>query len=67
MKQNRNRKELKTKMAQALNDNLQNLTIEMKNILIDDLVTAFENRLQILSHAQSSLQCLVEVGVEVPQ
>ncbi len=45
----KNRKLLKTRMARALQDNMASLSIEMQKILVDDLVTAFENRLTALS------------------
>ena len=62
---NKTRKELKTKMAQALNYKINNLSSSMKDILLDDLVTAFESRFEVLSNAQSNLKCYVEMGVKV--
>ena len=62
---NKTRKELKTKMAQALNYKINNLSSSMKEILLDDLVTAFESRFEVLSNAQSNLKCYVEMGVKV--
>jgi hypothetical protein len=45
------RKELETKMAQVFNDNIAELSTELKEILLDDMVTAFENRLNVLNSA----------------
>ena len=38
---NSNRKALKNKMAEALNDDIKTLSDGMKDILLDDLVTAY--------------------------
>ena len=62
---NKTRKELKTKMGEALNYKINNLSSSMKEILLDDLVTAFESRFEVLSNAQSNLKCYVEMGVKV--
>ena len=45
----KNRKLLKARMARALQDNMASLSVEMQRILVDDLITAFENRLSVLS------------------
>ena len=42
-------------MASALNNDMNALPSEMKSILIDDLVTAFENRKKALAAAQSNI------------
>jgi hypothetical protein len=62
---NKKRKELKIKMAEALNYKINNLSSSMKDILLDDLVTAFESRFEVLSNAQSNMRCFVEMGVKV--
>jgi hypothetical protein len=62
---NTKRKELKTKMAEALNYKINNLSSSMKEILLDDLVTAFESRFEVLSNAQSNMKCFVDLGVKV--
>jgi hypothetical protein len=41
------RKEIEAKMATALNEKIKGLSVELQNILIDDMVTAFENRLSV--------------------
>ena len=62
----KNRKLLKNKMAEAFSDNIKPLSSERQEILLDDLVTALENRLEVLSHAQLNLHCFANVGVKVP-
>jgi len=55
LKQNitfKQRKELKTKMAEALQENIKDLSTEFQKILLDDLVTAFQNRINVLIRAQ---------------
>lgn len=59
------RKELKTKMAEALSDKITSLSSELQDILIDDLVTAFESRLSVLNMEQSNLHFFVEDRVKV--
>ena len=59
------RKELKNKMATALKENIEMLSPGMQNILLDDLVTAFENRRTVLDQAQSKLQYYVDLGIKV--
>jgi hypothetical protein len=57
----RRRKELKIKMTQVFNNEIQILPREMQNILLDDLVTAFENRLKALQKRKmkSEMQVLI--------
>ena len=62
----KNRKQLKTKMAEALNDNISTLSASMQDILLDDLVTAFESRFEVLNRAQLNLYCFATIGVKVP-
>jgi hypothetical protein len=61
----KNRKQLKNKMAKVFSNSIQTLTFEMQSILLDDLVTAFENRLDVLNRAQSNLQCVTDVEMKV--
>ena len=63
----KNRKQLKSKMAEALNDNISTLSASMQDILLDDLVTAIESRFEVLNRAQLNLYCFAEIGVKVPQ
>lgn len=50
----KNRKELRNKMAEVFSERIKALPAEMQYILLDDLVTAFENRLSIFSQAKQS-------------
>lgn len=43
------RKQLQNKLNQALKAEIQTLSTEMQQILCDDLVTAFQNRLIVLA------------------
>jgi hypothetical protein len=61
----KNRKQLKNKMAEALNGNIETLSAGMQDILIDDLITAFENRFEVLKQAQLNLYCFADIGVKV--
>jgi hypothetical protein len=47
------RKELETKMAAVFGEKIKNLSTELQRILLDDMVTAFENRLNVLNRARS--------------
>ncbi|MEM2914475.1 MAG: hypothetical protein QXH91_03615 [Candidatus Bathyarchaeia archaeon] len=42
------RKRLENKMARVFGENIAELSTELQKILIDDLVTAFQNRLKVL-------------------
>ena len=64
---NTSRKVLKNKMAEALNEDIKMLSAGMKDLFLDDLITAFESRVKVLNQAQSNVQCLVDCGVEVTQ
>ena len=57
-------KELKLKMATVFSEKLQMLSTELQQILLDDLVTAFENRLNVLKGAQLTLEFEVSERVE---
>jgi hypothetical protein len=39
----------------------------MQEILVDDLVTAFQNRVKVVKEATSKFEYYVELGVTVPQ
>jgi hypothetical protein len=45
------RQELETKMAAVFGEKIKNLSTELQRILLDDMVTAFENRLIVLNRA----------------
>jgi hypothetical protein len=47
----KSRKELEAKMATVFGENIKKLSTELQKILLDDMVTAFENRLNVLNRA----------------
>jgi hypothetical protein len=47
----KDRKELEAKLATVFNEKINKLSTELQEILLDDLVTAFENRLNVLNLA----------------
>ncbi|MEM3695007.1 MAG: hypothetical protein QXJ11_03500 [Candidatus Bathyarchaeia archaeon] len=46
------RKDLEAKMAKALKENIKGLSAELQKILLDDMVTAFQNRINVLMRVQ---------------
>ena len=46
------RKELEVKMTKVFKENVKGLSAELQRILVDDLVTAFQNRINVLMRAQ---------------
>lgn len=54
---NKVRRELETKMAMILQENIQCLSTDLQEILVDDMVTAFENRLNVLNVALIKSYC----------
>jgi hypothetical protein len=49
----RSRKELEVEMATIFGEKIKQLSTELQKILLDDMVTAFENRLNVLSRANA--------------
>ena len=49
----KDRKELESQMATVFKEKIQCLSTELQEILLDDMVTAFENRLNVLNIAQA--------------
>jgi hypothetical protein len=47
----KDRKELEAKLANVFQENIDQLPTELREILLDDMVTAFENRLNVLNRA----------------
>lgn len=47
----KDRKELEAKLESVFHDNINELSTELREILLDDMVTAFENRLKVLNQA----------------
>ena len=48
---NKERKRLEAKLASAFDVQINDLSTELREILIDDMATAFENRLNVLNNA----------------
>ena len=48
------RKELEAKMATVFGEKIKGLSLELKEILLDDMVTAFENRLIVFKRAKEN-------------
>jgi hypothetical protein len=46
----KDRKELEAKLANVFDDKINGLSTELREILLDDMVTAFENRLYVLNN-----------------
>ena len=49
------RKELEEKMAAVFGEKIVKLSTELQEILLDDMVTAFENRLNVLNRANAEI------------
>ena len=47
----KSRKELEAKLANVFDEEINGLSTELREILLDDMVTAFENRLNVLNNA----------------
>ena len=52
----KSRKELEAKMATVFGEKITDLSTELQKILIDDMVTAFENRLNVLNRASATMR-----------
>ena len=46
----KDRKELEAKLANVFDEEINSLSTELREILLDDMVTAFENRLKVLNN-----------------
>jgi hypothetical protein len=49
----KHRKELKANMAAVFGEKINVLSTELREILLDNMVTAFENRLIVLNRAEA--------------
>jgi hypothetical protein len=47
----KSRRALEAEMASVFGEKLKKLSTELQKILLDDMVTAFENRLKVLNRA----------------
>jgi len=61
----KNRKELENKMAFVFEKDIKSLPVELRKIMVDDLVSAFESRFFALSRAQSNSEFLRVIEGEV--
>ena len=52
------RKELEAKMATVFGEKIKGLSVELQKVLLDDMVTAFENRRIIFKHVEVNYICL---------
>jgi hypothetical protein len=46
----KNRKEIEAKLAHVFDEEIDGLPSDLRAILLDDMVTAFENRLNVLNN-----------------
>jgi hypothetical protein len=46
------RKDLEAKLATVFDSEMNHLSTELREILLDDMVTAFENRLNVLKNVE---------------
>ena len=61
----KSRKELKIKMSDVFKERISALSPDLREVLLDDLVTAFENRLKILNNPHHSMECMLELAESV--
>jgi hypothetical protein len=52
----KDRNELKLKISKVFEANIQMLSSDLREMLLDDLVTAFENRVKVLSKVESDVR-----------
>lgn len=68
MRQNmssKQRKALATKMSRVFEEDVKMLSKEMQETLMDDLITAFLSRLEVLSHVRNS-ESKSSLAIEFP-
>jgi len=56
LKQNvtfKQRRDMEAKMAKVFGENIKELSTELQKILLDDMVTAFQNRMNVLIREQT--------------
>ena len=57
----KSREELKNKLAAVLGESVKTLPLDLRDVLLDDLVTALENRLNILNRAHQNTQFITAI------
>ncbi len=58
----RNKKKIEAKMADVFGEQIKSLRVEYQEILLEDLVSAFESRLAVLSRAQVNGRPCIQVA-----
>jgi hypothetical protein len=58
---NKGRRKLMEKMAKVFGEDVKVLPKGMQRVLLDDMVTAFQNRLKVLSRAQRSQEAEADI------
>ena len=58
------RKDMQLNMASVFSDKIQMLSTDLQEILLDDLVTAFENRLAVLTKVRTTVTFEVAEGAK---
>ena len=56
----KDRKELEAVLANVFEERISNLSTELRQILLDDMVTAFENRLNVLNKSMDKTEVYVD-------
>lgn len=54
------RKELEGKMAKVFKEDINVLSTELQKILVDDMVTAFQNRINVLNSSTGEKKLLTQ-------
>jgi carbon monoxide dehydrogenase subunit G len=57
----KSRKELKNKMATVFSENIKTLSTDLQGVLLDDLVTALENRLNVLKRIHQNTRFVTAI------
>ncbi len=57
----KDRKEMEGKFEHIFHEKLAGLTTELREILLDDMVTAFENRLKVLNQTMAKTNNQVRI------
>ncbi len=58
---------LKSKLSQALKNEINALPDDLQAVLIDDMITAFESRYAVLNRTKSNLEFVIEPNLKVLQ
>jgi hypothetical protein len=61
----KSREELKKKLAAVLGESIKTLSLDLQDVLLDDLVTALQNRLNILNRAHQNAQFITAITESV--